>query len=645
MKKAKKATRLSQISKIFAVVLAAALIVTSAIVPASASSGLTARVVSFSMSLDSRIGLNFYVELPDDIRNSDASYVRLFDYSDPSMPETVIYVSEVRDDIYIYGASGQYRCNLFTYYVAAQQIYNSIGMELYTGNGDEKVEFLNGSINFGTVFRYSPSHYLSGTFSDESMASLAKAIAEYGTAAQRYFHYDLHQSDAIPDGIASTGPINDYAVAADGTLPQGITNITTSMVLDSDNSVKMYINCAEGYRATDYSYSLDGTNVVPEARGSRYVIEISGIVAKDLGKEHFLIISDDWDVYTVTFSAMSYAAFISRKNDDRASVLGKAIGNYYTAAVNYFGTGSPRTNHSFRYYGLASHNELVTINNVLDQYASEMTMDRLEMVRSVHDWMVRHIAYDYSFTKSSASDALAGSSVCDGYTKLFNIFMSELGIPSQRITGTATNSLGNSESHSWNAVQMDDGKWYYVDVTWDDPTKQVTGGQYPYSSDFPDGRNLRYDYFLVTEAVIGADHVADTVLPSPAGTGMSYNTEATSRLASEELDAFSARIVSENLSNAYALYNFENDYSNMITGLKLAIADDAFAGGTKVKFTVYAIGGQMTVNELFNKIWSDTGSYASERYADVVTMDTNGLFSDGAVIKMSLWIGIAIAEF
>lgn len=34
---------------------------------------------------------------------------------------------------------------------------------------------------------------------------------------------------------------------------------------------------------------------------------------------------------------------------------------------------------------------------------------------------------------------------------------------------TATNSIGSAGLHAWNQVQLD-GKWYYIDCTWDDPT-------------------------------------------------------------------------------------------------------------------------------------------------------------------------------
>ena len=42
-------------------------------------------------------------------------------------------------------------------------------------------------------------------------------------------------------------------------------------------------------------------------------------------------------------------------------------------------------------------------------------------------------------------------------------------IPCRVISGTATNSIGSTGLHAWNQVQLD-GRWYYIDCTWDDPT-------------------------------------------------------------------------------------------------------------------------------------------------------------------------------
>lgn len=63
--------------------------------------------------------------------------------------------------------------------------------------------------------------------------------------------------------------------------------------------------------------------------------------------------------------------------------------------------------------------------------------------------------------------------VCEAYSRAYKYILDDLGIENILVTGTAVNSTGVSEEHMWNYVKVN-GKWYAVDVTWDDPI--VVGG-------------------------------------------------------------------------------------------------------------------------------------------------------------------------
>ena len=67
-----------------------------------------------------------------------------------------------------------------------------------------------------------------------------------------------------------------------------------------------------------------------------------------------------------------------------------------------------------------------------------------------------------------ALDGRTGSSgpVCEGYARAFKLLCDRLGIPCVLVSGIVYPS---GERHMWNCVQMDDGQWYGVDVTWNDP--------------------------------------------------------------------------------------------------------------------------------------------------------------------------------
>ena len=113
-----------------------------------------------------------------------------------------------------------------------------------------------------------------------------------------------------------------------------------------------------------------------------------------------------------------------------------------------------------------SRTEILNALNAVD--VDETT--RYSTVRSIHDQAVKILSYaaytdDNDFTIRSIYRDIAGdhSVVCEGYAKLFKALCDIHDVPCLLISG-----YGNSEAHMWNIVQMEDGKWYGVDCTWDD---------------------------------------------------------------------------------------------------------------------------------------------------------------------------------
>lgn len=85
----------------------------------------------------------------------------------------------------------------------------------------------------------------------------------------------------------------------------------------------------------------------------------------------------------------------------------------------------------------------------------------------VHDWLTKNNAYNTktlgnnSMFPWSAYSALISkySPICEGYSKAFKMICDRLNIPCV---------LVSNDSHMWNYVRVS-GKWYAVDVTYDDP--------------------------------------------------------------------------------------------------------------------------------------------------------------------------------
>lgn len=128
----------------------------------------------------------------------------------------------------------------------------------------------------------------------------------------------------------------------------------------------------------------------------------------------------------------------------------------------------------------------------------------LEKEKFIHDKLAELVAYNSNAPMNQVAYSAIenGQSVCAGYARAFQFLMQELGIPCFYCTGYA------GESHAWNIVLLD-GKYYNVDVTWDDTNP------------------LTYDYFNKTDAEFSDTHVRtglSVYLPACTGTAGEVNS-------------------------------------------------------------------------------------------------------------------------
>lgn len=123
-----------------------------------------------------------------------------------------------------------------------------------------------------------------------------------------------------------------------------------------------------------------------------------------------------------------------------------------------------------------------------------------EKIKIVHDYLIDSIEYEEDLSQNNVYDIYGAlvrkKCVCEGYAKAFQYLMNELGIENTIVIGTGTNSKGETENHAWNYVKLD-GKWYAVDVTWDDPI--ITGGGTLTNK-------ARYEYFLRGSNTMNQNH-------------------------------------------------------------------------------------------------------------------------------------------
>ena len=99
-----------------------------------------------------------------------------------------------------------------------------------------------------------------------------------------------------------------------------------------------------------------------------------------------------------------------------------------------------------------------------------------EIALIYHDAIIQAIDYAYKEDGVTPEDARWAHNivgfftkqgvVCEGYTEAFQVLLSWHRVNNISVWGCSD----GGDTHSWNLIQLDDGNWYWCDVTWDDIT-------------------------------------------------------------------------------------------------------------------------------------------------------------------------------
>lgn len=166
------------------------------------------------------------------------------------------------------------------------------------------------------------------------------------------------------------------------------------------------------------------------------------------------------------FRSGSYSFGISLSGSSDSNMTGTISSAVFTPAEIYSGASSK----------ISSYDDKVSeaVNTIRSAVGTDA--DRMSVLKYVHDYICNHAYYnltDEAKVHSSEPFFIGdGGVVCEGYAKTFKVLCDKLSLPCACVSGTAKTSDGKNEAHMWNLVQMEDGKWYLVDVTWDDQTSK-----------------------------------------------------------------------------------------------------------------------------------------------------------------------------
>ncbi len=179
--------------------------------------------------------------------------------------------------------------------------------------------------------------------------------------------------------------------------------------------------------------------------------------------------------------------------------------SYYLDYLNlYYRHGTLRVVIQFRY----SKQEMEEHFAKIESLAMELKKNSdYETVQNVHDYLIEKFEYDQKTLFKNHTDIEGfrdGVMVCSGYSLAAYALLNMADIPTRVVTGYGGNGTADTSNHMWNMVELD-GKWYNMDITWDD----VNGTKPTYTyflksdDDFPNHKRLGYyqtGYFNITIA-------------------------------------------------------------------------------------------------------------------------------------------------
>lgn len=209
------------------------------------------------------------------------------------------------------------------------------------------------------------------------------------------------------------------------------------------------------------------------------------------------------------------------------------------------------------------------VNSKADEIISKITpeMTDVDIIRLFHDTVILNCSY--SFDTANASNAygalIEGSAACEGYSRAMAFLCGKADIPCEIVTGNA-----GGVYHMWNMVETD-GKWYHIDLTWDDPV---------FENDCPE--YIGYDYFNISDSEISRNHTIDTSFftypVAYSSDAQYYNYYDYIITDSENAEEIIINGINHAVSSGYNFAVFKADNDNIFNQTVSLIFDNGWSG-------------------------------------------------------------------
>ena len=272
------------------------------------------------------------------------------------------------------------------------------------------------------------------------------------------------------------------------------------------------------------------------------------------------------------------------------------------------------------------------VKKILSGIKSDMT--DVQKALYVHDYFVSNYSYDYkvfldylSGKKNSIPEEhytamgvlVNKTGVCQGYALAYNYILNKIGIQAEMVTSS-------SMRHAWSLIKIG-GKYYHVDVSWDDPAYDTAG-------------NVSHKYFLLSDKAIGG---------TAEGRTRHYGYKASNAATSTAYDNYFWKNVNTSLVNYGNNWYFINSSGNIckfnfstkkITSLKAipdkkwtVIGKNAYYSGCFARMILYK-------NKLYfntkNKIYYYNPT--TNKYSVVRTANTSKGWIYGMAVRDNVFV-------
>ena len=326
------------------------------------------------------------------------------------------------------------------------------------------------------------------------------ASADAGTLAGEAASAD---ADAVigPDANALIGPNAGAVYVVNPLVPAGTRNVTEEGLAGEGDWSNQEMP----------SESIDNKEEVGETVRDFLLRRVSPFEIRMSVRVPYATYSQDiGDIVSFASESIENEALAHTGSPEEGDYLSFQYGGY-SPAMDYdlsvsdnMLIGTLFLRYNFDLYTTAEQEQKVTEG--LGEVMADLELDGksdYEKVKAIHDYICKNVSYDYEHlgnpsykTQYTAYGALIDhKAVCQGYAMLFYRMCLEAGIDARIISGIADNG-DDTGAHAWNIVRLG-GKYYYVDVTWDDPTFEGNPDYYC------------HNYFLVGARKMGLNHVAD----------------------------------------------------------------------------------------------------------------------------------------